>query len=341
MPKASLPLPLTRSELASHLLALTFCSAVLLYGLLPGLLATCVGFLAVHSLTRAEARLTRPAARALSPSLAATLVIALPLTGLVVFAFNAKGMTLGAINQYQALLHHLAGTVLQIREKLPLDLARHLPDETLAAQTWLADYLKVQARTLADFGKVWLHGSLLVYVGLVVGALIGAAVRLPTRAPLRFELRNRAATFINSFRQIMVGQFWIAAFNAICTAVFLLGLLPLFDAHVPYAGALIFLTFVAGLIPIAGNLLCNGVLALVGLSVSPLVGLACFAFLVAIHKFEYFIAAKVVGSKTNTAAWELLAAMFVGEAVFGVMGLVAAPLYYAYFKRELVELGLV
>jgi hypothetical protein len=31
----------------------------------------------------------------------------------------------------------------------------------------------------------------------------------------------------------------------------------------------------------------------------------------------------------------------VGEAIFGVAGLVAAPLYYAYVKRELLEEGLV
>ena len=63
--------------------------------------------------------------------------------------------------------------------------------------------------------------------------------------------------------------------------------------------------------------------------------------LIAIHKFEYIINAKVVGKRTGTSAWELLTVMFVGEAIFGVAGLVAAPLYYAYVKRELLEEGLV
>ena len=70
-------------------------------------------------------------------------------------------------------------------------------------------------------------------------------------------------------------------------------------------------------------------------------GLACLLFLVAIHKFEYVINAKVVGKRTNTAAWELLSVMFIGEAIFGVAGLVAAPLYYAYVKRELLDAGLI
>jgi predicted PurR-regulated permease PerM len=95
------------------------------------------------------------------------------------------------------------------------------------------------------------------------------------------------------------------------------------------------LTFFAGLIPIVGNLLCNGVLTLVGVSVSPLVGVASLVFLVVIHKAEYVINAKVVGRRTGTSTWELLAVMFIGEAVFGIGGLVAAPLYYAYTKKEL------
>jgi predicted PurR-regulated permease PerM len=333
---------------SSYALAALLCLCALLFGLLPGLLATCVGYLSVAALQRGLALervrvgSSRVARRwGLGPKTAATLVIALPLVGLVVFAFNAKHLTMSAIDQYRALLDHLATTVLQIREKLPADLAAHLPDEPLAVQTWLAGYLKAQASALTNFGKLWLQGSLLVYVGLVVGALIGGAAHSPTTAPLRFDLRQRALTFTHSFRQIMVGQFWIALFNAACTAIFLLAVLPFFGAQLPYTPALIALTFVAGLIPIAGNLLCNGVLALVGVSVSPVVGLACLGFLIAIHKFEYFIAAKVVGSKTNTAAWELLAAMFIGEAIFGVIGLVAAPLYYAYLKKELSDLGFV
>ena len=36
-------------------------------------------------------------------------------------------------------------------------------------------------------------------------------------------------------------------------------------------------------------------------------------------------------------AWELLIAMLVMEAAFGVYGLIAAPIYYAYIKQELVS----
>jgi predicted PurR-regulated permease PerM len=267
--------------------------------------------------------------------MAATVVILLPVVALGIFLANAKGMAFGAVAQYQALLHHLAGTVLEIRQKLPADLASHLPDELMAVQVWLADYLKSKAHALAGFGTSGLHGFLLVYVGLVVGALMCGSQTLPSTAALRFELRQRGGHFIVAFRQIVVAQFWIAAINALSTAVFLLVALPLFGVSMPYVGSLVALTFFAGLIPIVGNLICNSVLALAGVSISPAVGLACLLFLITIHKTEYVISARILGQQTNTAAWELLAVMFVGEAVFGLPGLVAAPLYYAYTKKEL------
>lgn len=322
---------------ASYLLAVALCTATLIYGLLPGLLAVCAGHLFASALVGLQ-RLRGPHLR---PAWASAFVITMPIIALVFLFANAKGMAFGAVAQYQALLHHLAGTVLEIRQKLPPDLASHLPDELLSAQSWLVEYLQSQAHALTGFGTAGLRGSLLVYVGLVVGALIVGTPTPLANGPLRQALRQRGADFMAAFRQIVVAQFWIAVFNASCTAAFLWIALPLFGVSIPYSATLVGLTFVAGLIPIVGNLLCNSVLTIAGVSVSPTVGLSCLLFLVAIHKFEYVINAKVVGKRTNTAAWELLTVMFIGEAIFGVAGLVAAPLYYAYVKRELHDSGLI
>ncbi len=322
---------------ASYLLAILLCLAILVYGLLPGLLALCLGFLLASSLVGRQ-RLRGPH---LSPFWAATLVIMLPILALIALFANARGVAFGAVAQYQALLHHLAGTVLEIRQKLPPDLASHLPDELLAAQSWLVDYLQSQAHALTGFGTAGLRGGLLVYVGLVVGALMVGSQAPLAKGPLRSALRQRGTDFMTAFRQIVVAQFWIAAFNATCTAAFLWLALPWAGVSIPYSATLVGLTFVASLVPIVGNLVCNSVLTIAGVSVSPTVGLACLLFLVAVHKFEYFINAKVVGKSTHTAAWELLSVMFIGEAIFGVAGLVAAPLYYAYAKRELLDAGLI
>jgi predicted PurR-regulated permease PerM len=318
-------------------MAALLCIAILIYGLLPGLLAVCLGFLFASALVGKDRR----RGPHLHPNWAAGLVIVMPILALTVLFANAKGVAFGAVAQYQALLHHLAGTVLEIRQKLPPDLAAHLPDELLAAQSWLVEYLQSQAHALTGFGTAGLRGGLLVYVGLVVGALMVGTQQPMANGPLRRALRRRGSDFMNAFRQIVVAQFWIAAFNATCTAAFLWIALPLANVSIPYSATLVGLTFVAGLIPIVGNLLCNSVLTIAGVSVSPSVGLACLLFLIAIHKFEYFINAKLVGKRTNTAAWELLTVMFIGEAVFGVAGLVAAPLYYAYAKRELLDAELI
>ena len=328
------PIPLVQSS--SYVLVFLLCLLTLVYGMLPGLLAVCVGHLLANGLTQ------RPGRKfGLSRTLAASVVIVLPIVGFLLVLLNARGMAFGALAQYQQLLHHLAGTVLEIRQKLPPDLASHLPEGLLEAQTWLVSYLQSQAMALTNFGTAGLRGSLLVYVGLIVGALIVGTHRTAEQGPLREALRQRGRNFMVSFRQIVVAQFWIAAFNAGCTAVFLMLVMPLADVTIPYTGALIALTFVAGLVPIVGNLLCNGVLTLAGVSISPTVGLSCLLFLIAIHKFEYFINAKIVGKRTNTSAWELLTVMFIGEAIFGIAGLVAAPLFYAFTKKELRALELI
>ncbi|MDX2027126.1 MAG: hypothetical protein SFW62_00650 [Alphaproteobacteria bacterium] len=77
------------------------------------------------------------------------------------------------------------------------------------------------------------------------------------------------------------------------------------------------------------------------LSVSPVAAAVALGFLVLIHKLEYFINAHIVGTEIRAQAWELLIAMLVMEAAFGLPGLVAGPFYYAYVKDELNAKGLV
>ena len=71
------------------------------------------------------------------------------------------------------------------------------------------------------------------------------------------------------------------------------------------------------------------------MSVSLWVAVAALTFLVLIHKLEYFLNARIVGGQIRARAWELLLAMLAMEAAFGIAGVVAAPIYYAYLKREL------
>jgi predicted PurR-regulated permease PerM len=144
-----------------------------------------------------------------------------------------------------------------------------------------------------------------------------------------------------AFRNVVFAQVRISALNTALTALYLLLVIPLLDVKLPLTKTMIAVTFIAGLLPVIGNLISNTVIVVVSLSVSPLVAVCSLAFLVLIHKLEYFVNARVMGGQIHARAWELLVAMLVMEAVFGLAELVAAPVYYAYLKNELSSGGLI
>ena len=327
-----------QATVASHLLMIAVLLAVMWQGLLAGLLCLCLGFVSTRWLSRQLSRLFGN--RSISAKAWAAAIIALlPIVLLAIAVPRIRSLVLDAPAQYRELLGFLSQTVFELRDKLPPDIAQQLPEGTADIQREVASYLASKAGALAYTGRIWLTGLLLAFIGLLIGVL--AAVR-PTSSrhrPLTDALRQRTHRFGATFAQIVTAQFWIALFNTCLTGIFLLVVLPIFATRLPYTNALLLLTFVAGLIPIVGNLICNTVLTLVGLSVSWPIAVACLAFLIVIHKMEYFINAKIIGDRTHMSAWELLAAMFIMEAIFGAAGLVAAPLFYAYAKSELEASG--
>ena len=100
-------------------------------------------------------------------------------------------------------------------------------------------------------------------------------------------------------------------------------------------GMAVAVTFVVGLVPIVGNLISNTVIVIISLGVSWQAAAGSLIFLIVIHKLEYFTNARIVGGRIRAGAWEILLAMLLGEAVFGVSGLITAPIIYAYIKTEL------
>ena len=111
--------------------------------------------------------------------------------------------------------------------------------------------------------------------------------------------------------------------------------------NLPYAKTLIVVTFLCGLIPVVGNLISNTVIVLVSLSRSLPMAIASLVFLVVMHKLEYFLNARIVGTQIRSRPWELLVAMLAMEAAFGAGGVAAAPIYYAYLKDELSDRDLI
>jgi predicted PurR-regulated permease PerM len=178
-------------------------------------------------------------------------------------------------------------------------------------------------------------------VGSAIGLLVAFYDHAPPRSCWIALARKRLSILSEGFNNVVAAQVRIATVNAILTGIFLLGALPMAGVSLPFARTLVVFTFAMGLVPIVGNLLSNAAIVLVGLSVSPAVGISCLVFLVVVHKLEYFLNAHFVGSRTRVAPYALLASMLAGEAAFGAAGLVAAPIFCAWLARELQDAELV
>jgi predicted PurR-regulated permease PerM len=217
---------------------------------------------------------------------------------------------------------------------------------------WARDYFPSNLEELESFAAKWLRehagqlqlvgrdiGVLLVriIVGMVIGGMIALSSVSPSRkpGPLAVALTERIDRFSDAFRNIVFSQLRISALNTLFTAIYLVVILPFFGVELPLVKTLIAVTFVAGLLPVIGNLISNTIIVVVALNVSLTAALSSLAFLIVIHKLEYFMNAKIIGSRIKSGAWELLLAMIVLEAWYGLSGLVAAPIYYAYLKDEL------
>ena len=195
---------------------------------------------------------------------------------------------------------------------------------------------------LQQGGKNLARGVTHVVIGMIIGAIIAVgAQKHMQRLPLSSAFVTRVSRFSDAFRRIVFAQIKISAINATFTGLFLLVFLPLFHARLPLSKTLVLVTFIVGLLPVIGNLISNTLIVAVALSVSFPAAITALGFLILIHKLEYFLNARIVGGQIEARAWELLLAMLAMEAAFGLPGVIAAPIFYAYIKRELIYLRLV
>jgi predicted PurR-regulated permease PerM len=333
-------MPVDRVLTAAWLLSGGALLLLLKVHLLPALLAGLLVYELVHLTTPLLAgRLASRRAK-----LVAVVLLAVTITGAVVLA----GVAIVALFRSDAgsvpgLLAKMAEIVENSHDSLPGWLVVSLPSNAEALENALVHWLREHADQLQLAGKEAARAFAYVLIGLVVGAILALreATSQNTMRPLAAALAERSRRLAEAFRRIVFAQVRISAINTTFTAVYLVALLPLFDVHLPLTKTLIALTFVVGLLPVIGNLVSNTVIVIVSLAHSSNAALASLAFLVIIHKLEYFLNARIVGSRISAKVWELLLAMLVMEAVFGLPGVIAAPIYYAYLKDELKDAGMV
>jgi predicted PurR-regulated permease PerM len=306
---------------------------VLRFDLLPALLAGLLVFELVHLLTLRLTLVRERRARVLAVAFLATVVVAL----LSLATFAAVLFFRSDTGGYVLLLKKSADVIQSWRGLLPAWLVHSLPTDADALQNSIVSWLRVHLAEVQTFGQQGAKVLVRIVIGMVIGGLIALRQADPpvNYRPLALALANRASRFGEAFRRVVFAQVRIAAVNAALTAFYLAIVLPVLGIQLPLVKTMIAVTFVAGLVPVFGNLISNVVVVVVSLSVSPFVALGSLLYLVAIHKLEYFLNARMVGTQIQARAWELLLAMLLMEAVFGIAGLIAAPIYYAYLKDEL------
>jgi len=309
--------------------------------LLPALLAGLLMYELVHllaariNLRRFGGRPAKIAAVVLLSSLLATLITLATLGLMAFFKSDASSIP--------ALLKKMAEIIEGSRAMLPGWLVEKLPTSAEGIQAAAVELLRTHAGEVQTAGKEMGRTLVHVLIGLIIGAMI--SLREVTASheyrPLAAALAKRVSLLGDAFRRIVFAQVRIAALNAFFTWLYLGVALPLFGVHLPLTKTLVLVTFLVGLLPVIGNLISNSIIVIVSLGQSLHIAVASLLFLIVIHKLEYFLNARIVGTQIRSHAWELLLAMLTMEAAFGVIGVVAAPIYYAYLKSELEEKGLI
>lgn len=323
------------SRIASYVMAGLGLFLILYLRLLPALMAGLLVYEVVVSIAPLMGRrLPGDRARVLAVALIGIIVVGV-LTLLILGAISFFRNEIG--NPEDLWQNKLMPMVERAREQLPQAVVDRLPDSVDDLRVTALDWARSHAVTLQLAGKEAARVLVHIVIGLILGAFVALSRTRPSHqmGPFAAEMSLRCARLADAFHNIVFAQIKISLVNTLFTAIFLVGVLPMFGVHLPLTKTLIVVTFIVGLLPVIGNLFSNTAITIVGLSVGLYVGLGALAFLILIHKLEYFLNARIVGGQIRARAWELLVAMLVFEAAFGLPGLVAAPIFYAYLKAEL------
>jgi predicted PurR-regulated permease PerM len=309
----------------------------LLTSLLPGLLIYEIVQLA--GIRHRSFGVTYKAGKVIAVSVLATGVTVLLLVGIGSLAALATSKS----DSFVVLLQKMADIIDAARIHFPDWAQQYLPSNVEDLKTTAAGWLRIHAGDLRqigeNFGRIFVH----ILVGMIIGGMVAINTSLDETklGPLTRALQDRINFLANAFRRVVFAQVRISAFNTILTAIYLWVLLPLMGIELPLVKTMIAVTFVVGLIPVLGNLISNSVIIVVSMSSSLYAAVGSLLFLVFIHKLEYFINARIIGSQIRARAWEMLLAMLVMESAFGIPGVIAAPIVYAYIKDELTTRGMI
>lgn len=320
-------------ELSAYAIILVLMLLVIKVKLLPALLIGLLVFELIHVLTPfIEQHLPGRMAKWLAVMFIASLIIGM-LVALGMGIFTLIRSDTGGFTQ---LIDQLAKIIEDSRKVLPAWLNNRLPEDAIALQHMVTNWLREHSADWQMLGTEAGHHFAQIIIAMVIGTMVALhdVQNDGQYQPFAQSLLNRVTLFSQAFKNIVFAQVKISAVNASLTGLYLAVILPLCGIHLPFTKTMIAITFLVGLLPVVGNLISNTVIVIVSTSHSFMIAVWSLVFLVVVHKLEYFLNARIVGGQIRAHAWELLVAMLLMEATFGLTGIVAAPVYYAYLKSE-------
>jgi predicted PurR-regulated permease PerM len=244
------------------------------------------------------------------------------------------------LKQALVALPHIAGTTIPRVVEYARNYNIILPfDDVESLKALAIESVRAQLRYLGNFAKLATKEFVALAIGLVVASslFLSAKVELGREGSLFRnnlyslvcdEIVLRFRSFYQSFVIVMGAQIFISAINTVFTSIFVVAV------QLPWAGVVVVVTFLCGLLPIIGNIISNTVIVAIAFTVSPKLAVAALVFLVVIHKLEYFLNSKIIGDRIKNPVWLTLLALILGERLMGIPGMILAPVILHYIKVE-------
>lgn len=326
-------------------LALSLSIIAIYFHLIPALIAGLTTYTVIQGVENIF--LTKLNIGKRSKLLATILISALIVVGLTYLSMAIVSWIQTIISDPNAIVESIQSILEKTMNDLPPSVHEYIPSNIQEIQNSLLAFTKEHMAVFQNIGKGTAHTLITILLGMIIGVFVAYSKNKDDgkehapEKPFTIQFFETVHQYALSFKHVAVAQVAISIFNTILTTVLLTIIFPILDIHVPFVKSLILGTFLFGLIPILGNIIVNCMVVIAALSVSIFAGSLALAFLIAIHKIEYFLNAKIVGGNINATSYELLIVMVLFESIFGLAGLVIAPILYAFLKSTLKRLEII
>ena len=263
-------------------------------------------------------------------------LVALSIVLIIVVSVNKAGISMSKfIGGYQDVLNRATAHLNNIEQNAPPSIKEYIPDDAILLVKQLAHFLRNHAKDVALIGKSFFESFFHIILGIIIGVMI-AFQHDKASSSLSKVVVGQLSRFVDSFKILMFAQVKISAINTVLTGIFIFILVPvLFGEALPGRKTIIAITFMAGILPIVGNVISNTAIFLSAISISLGAASIGLAFLVGIHKIEYLLNAKIASDAVKMKPYEVLLAIVLSQILFGATGVLLSLVFVIYAKEEL------